>query len=156
MARTPIVKGAPHVKIVISALSLAATLGGWANLTLAESTAQSEAAKSRVMVAVAPTASTVAVPGEFAIELPVMPTITPLKVPVVATPMPVVAKPIENPVPVVAVAQPAAEPTVAAPTTLRVVSAPRPASNAGPDRGGGGGGGAAVAPPPAATTKSSK
>jgi hypothetical protein len=126
---------APGVKLLITAASFAATIGGWAVIGAKDNSASQTAAVS--------TTSSVALPqpvSALTIKLEPLPTLvsqpTPQSQLVIANNRPVVAARPANP-----------QPAVAAPAlpALRVVTAP--------DGGGGGGGGA---PAPATTTRSSK
>lgn len=153
MAQSTNTKGAPHAKLVLSALSLVAMMGGWANLTLAEHAARKDAVTSMALAPAAASNAEVAPVAEFTIELPAMPTVAPLKVPTVA---PVVVVNVPQAAPIAPAAAPAAAVASApepAPVALRVVSAPPRPKESG---GGGGGGGGGGAPAPAAQTRSSK
>lgn len=147
-------------KLLLTAGALAATLGGWAVLTAAETQAPVPPVQSAPPAASQALAQPSVEP--VSLDLPPLPTLVPLATPHAITltelARPAVAAPvIVQPVVVqpVAYVQPAAPPTVApaAPAprlVLRSVTAPPPNT----DRGGGGGGGGG--PVPATTTKSSR
>lgn len=124
----------PGVKLLITAASFAATIGGWALIGAKDN--------STVQPADVSTTTAIALPqpvSALTIKLEPLPTLVPQPTPqsqlVIANNRPVVAARPANPQPV------AAAPALPA---LRVVTAP--------DGGGGGGG----APAPATTTRSSK
>ena len=127
--------GAPGMKALITAASLAATLGGWATLATeqAPATADVEAPSADVSVVERPAA-------EITLNLPPLPTIAappppPPRIvverPLVATGRPIApatgrppAPAAAQPVPVAAPPAPAAQPAPAVNLPLRVVSAP--------------------------------
>ena len=120
---------APGVKVLITAASLAATVGGWGLISAHDNTVEPPT--------VVPTTPPQPEAVTLSIKLEPLPTIVP---PPTLQPQTVTASNRST-----VVSQPAPKPAAAAPQTLRVVTAP---SGGG---GGGGGGGA-----PAATTKSSR
>lgn len=147
-----VVKSWPSVNALITALSLTATLGGWAHFTVeemrrAEAEAAAWAATQAVVAPAAPAGAEVAPPAPptytLDIALPPIPTVVPAQTfninpsaPVdtaaVAAPAPAVAAPVAAPAPVLR--------SVSAPPPP-VVSAPAPAP---------------AAPAPAASTSSSR
>ena len=142
MARSTNVKGAPHAKLVLSAVSLVATMGGWANFTLADHANRSADAARIESAPAAPSPPEEAPAADIMIELQPLPTITPLRVPTIAPLAPgrIPSAP--------ALPPPAPAPVITpVPATLRVVSAPPR-----PKESGGGGG----APVPVTQTRSSK
>jgi hypothetical protein len=126
--------GAPGIKMLITAASLAATVGGWAMLSNAESAASSSAP--------GPAQSTTA----LSIKLAPLPTLVPPPDPkTIAINFQSAVVPGSN--------QPVAAPAAAAPSQiagLRVVNAPAGVS------GGSAGGSVTGAPAPVTTTRSSK
>jgi hypothetical protein len=124
---------APGVKLLITAASFAATIGGWALIGARDNTAAQTAVVSDAAPLAVPQPTTA-----LTIKLDPLPTLVPQPTPqsqlVTASNRPAVAARPTNPQPV---------PAAPALPALRVVTAPG---------GGGGGGGGA----PAATTRSSK
>jgi 2-oxoglutarate dehydrogenase E2 component (dihydrolipoamide succinyltransferase) len=129
--------GAPGVKLLITAASLAATLGGWAVISGQEA-----------KPAPAPTPEPATAPA-VTIKLAPLPTLVPEVTPQAQLVM------VNRPRPAAAAPQPAAAaPQPAAPGTivLRDVSAPAPRDAGAPQVGGG----RSAAPAPVANTRSSR
>jgi hypothetical protein len=119
--------GAPGVKLLITAASLAATLGGWAMISSDE---------TKPALPPAPASNQVAVPA-VTIKLAPLPTL----VPAIASPAQIVT--VNRPRPAAAVA---AAPQPAAPSTLVLRDVSAPQVNAG----------GSAAPAPVASTRSSR
>jgi hypothetical protein len=126
---------APGVKLLITAASFAAAIGGWALIGAKDNTA--------TQTVVVPDAAPVIVPQrttELTIKLEPLPTLVPQP-----TPQSQIVTTSNQPAAAVRPANPQPAPVAPAVPKLRVVTAP--------DGGGGGGGGGGA---PAATTRSSK
>ena len=131
--------GVPGVKMLITAASVAATVGGWALLSAKETIPVTQPQVANV---VAPQKS----PVIRTIELAPLPTLVP---PPARSAIVTVRQPAaSNRIQAVAVASAPAAPALPA---LRVVTVSSPSSG-----GGGGGGGGSTAPAPVTTTRSSK
>jgi hypothetical protein len=128
--------GVPGVKVLITAASLAATVGGWATISAQDNTSASTAQA----IVPAPTSSVTTI----SIDLPPMPTLVPPpQQPIVNVNRKPVAQSSAGQSTVAQAAQPAL------PAGLRVVSAPTFSSGGGSSVG-------AAAPPPVTTTRSSR
>jgi len=137
--------GGPGVKLLITATSLAATVGGWALISAKETTPAQPAQPAAAAQAVAPQ---VAAAPVFSIKLAPLPTL----VPAMSSQPQIVtvnnARAASAPRPAAVVAQPVAQPAPQPALVLRDVSAPTSGgASAGPSAG---------APAPATNTHSSK
>lgn len=147
-----VVKSWPSVNALITALSLTATLGGWAHFTVqemhrAESEAAAWAATQAVVAPAAPASAEIAPPAPptytLDIALPPIPTVVPAQTFNINPSAPV------DTAAVVAPAPASAAPVAAPAPVLRSVSAPPPPVVSAPAP-------APAAPAPAASTSSSR